>query len=323
MKRHLSYIYTATKRPLLGRVVGRLLLFFLLLSFGEVKAQNIILRPDISYAGTPRQVEIGGMSVKGVTDYEETVLLNISGLTIGQKIEMPGQEITEAVKRYWKHGLFSRVSITADSLVDSKVYLSINLALCPRISSINYVGVKKSEREDLEAKLGMAKSMSLTKNLVDRAKILAKKYFDDKGYKNAEIEITQHDDVTGKNQVVLDVIIDKKDKMKVRNIVLDGNEMVKSGTIKGGMFTKGALGKIHEAGKLGNFFKAKKYTPERYAEAKKTLIEKYNELGYRDAAVVEDSVWNEDDKHVNIYLKIRRQVLYPQHHLGGQHCRPH
>ena len=139
MKRHLSYIYTATKRPLLGRVVGRLLLFFLLLSFGEVKAQNIILRPDISYAGTPRQVEIGGLSVKGVTDYEETVLLNISGLTIGQKIEMPGQEITEAVKRYWKHGLFSRVSITADSLVDSKVYLSINLALCPRISSINYV----------------------------------------------------------------------------------------------------------------------------------------------------------------------------------------
>ena len=203
MKRHLSYIYTVTKRPLLGRVVGRLLLFFLLLSFGEMKAQNIILRPDISYAGTPRQVEIGGLSVKGVTDYEETVLLNISGLTIGQKIEMPGQEITEAVKRYWKHGLFSRVSITADSLVDSKVYLSINLALCPRISSINYVGVKKSEREDLEAKLGMAKSMSLTKNLVDRAKILAKKYFDDKGYKNAEIEITQHDDVTGKNQLVL------------------------------------------------------------------------------------------------------------------------
>ena len=175
MKRHLSYIYTATKRPLLGRVVGRLLLFFLLLSFSEMKAQNIIMRPDISYAGTPREVEIGGLSVKGVTDYEETVLLNISGLTVGQKIEMPGQEITEAVKRYWKHGLFSRVSITADSLVDSKVYLSINLALCPRISSINYVGVKKSEREDLEAKLGMAKSMSLTKNLVDRAKILAKK----------------------------------------------------------------------------------------------------------------------------------------------------
>ena len=173
------------------------------LSFSPAGAQNIIMRPDISYAGTPRQVEIGGMTVKGVTDYEDYVLINLSGLSIGQRIDLPGQEITEAVKRYWKHGLFSKVSITADSIINSKVYLSINLALCPRISDITYSGVKKSEREDLDAKLGMGKGMSLTKNLVDRAKILAKKYFDDKGYKNAEVEITQHDDVTGKNQVVL------------------------------------------------------------------------------------------------------------------------
>ncbi|MGX8697130.1 MAG: POTRA domain-containing protein, partial [Prevotella sp.] len=284
--------------------------FICQLSSYRAAAQNIIVNPEISYAGTPRQVEIGGINVKGVTDYEDYVLINLSGLSVGQQIELPGQEITEAVKRYWKHGLFSKVAITADSIVDGKVYLCINLALCPRISYINYSGVKKSEREDLEAKLGMAKGMSLTKNLVDRAKLLAKKYFDDKGYKNAEIEISQHDDVTGKNQVVLDVIIDKKDKMKVRYIVLDGNEQVKDAAIKGGMFTKGALGKIHEAGKFSNFFKAKKFTPERYSEAKKTLIEKYNELGFRDATIVEDSVWNEDDKHVNVYLKIEEGDKY-------------
>ena len=259
---------------------------------------------DISYAGTPRQVVIGGITVKGVTDYDEMVLINLSGLAVGQQIDLPGSEITDAVKRYWRHGLFSRVSITADSIVDDKVYLCLNLALSPRISDINYHGVKKGERMDLEAKLGMAKGMSMTKNLIDRATILAKKYFDDKGYKNAEIEISQHDDVTGNNQVVLDVYIDKKDKMKVRNIVLDGNNEVKDAVIKGNMFSKGALGKIHEAGKLKNFFKAKKFTPERFAEAKKELIEKYNELGFRDAAIIEDSVWNEDDKHVNIYLKI-------------------
>ena len=280
------------------------------LSFSPAGAQNIIMRPDISYAGTPRQVEIGGMTVKGVTDYEDYVLINLSGLSIGQRIDLPGQEITEAVKRYWKHGLFSKVSITADSIINSKVYLSINLALCPRISDITYSGVKKSEREDLDAKLGMGKGMSLTKNLVDRAKILAKKYFDDKGYKNAEVEITQHDDVTGKNQVVLEVNIDKKDKMKVRNIVLEGNDQVGDAKIKGGLFTKGALGKIHEAGKFRNFFKAKKFTPERYAEAKKSLIEKYNELGFRDATVIEDSVWNEDEKHVNVFLKIEEGNKY-------------
>ncbi len=259
---------------------------------------------DISYAGTPRQCEIGGITVKGVSDYEDYVLINLSGLSVGQQIDVPGSEITEAVKRYWKHGLFSRVSISADSIVGSKVYLCINLALAPRITAVNYTGVKKSEREDLESKLGMAKGMSLTRNLMDRAKILAKKYFDDKGYKNAEIEISQRDDVTGKNQVILDVNIDKKDKMKVRSIVFDGNQQLTDSRIKGRLFTKGAFGKIHEAGKFSNFLKAKKFTPERYDEAKKALIEKYNELGFRDATIIEDSVWNVDDKHVSVYVKI-------------------
>ncbi len=273
-------------------------------------AQNTIVSPDINYAGTARQCEIGGINVVGVEGYEDYVLVNLSGLNVGQRIDVPGSEITEAVKRYWKHGLFSDVSITADSIVDSKVFLTIHLALRPRITSINYYGVKKSEREDLENKLGMAKGMSLTKNITDRAKFLAKKYFDDKGYKNAEIDIRQHDDVTGKNQVVLDVYIDKKDKMKVRRIIIDGNERLKDAKIKGGLFSKGAFGKIHEAGKFANMFKAKKFTPERYAEAKQALLDKYNELGFRDAAILEDSVWNVDDKHVNVYLKVEEGEKY-------------
>ena len=259
---------------------------------------------DISYAGTPRQCEIGGIAVKGVSDYEDYVLINLSGLSVGQHIDVPGSEITEAVKRYWKHGLFSDVSIIADSIVESKVFLSIHLQLRPRISAINYFGVKKREREDLEAKIGMAKGSSLTKNLLDRAKILAKRYFDDKGYKNAEIDIQQHDDVTGKNQVALDVYIDKKDKMKVKRIIFDGNSQLADKKIKGGLFAKGAFGKIHEAGKVSSLFKAKKFTPERYEEAKQKLIEKYNELGFRDAAILEDSVWNVDEGRVNVYLKV-------------------
>ncbi|MBR1448754.1 MAG: outer membrane protein assembly factor BamA [Prevotella sp.] len=285
---------------------------FYLLTFlpFNIAAQNIIVNPDISYAGTPRQCEIGGINVEGVEGYEDFVLINLSGLSVGQRIEVPGSEITEAVKRYWKHGLFSDVSITADSIVDSKVYLCIHLALRPRITAINYYGVKKSEREDLENKLGMAKGMSLTKNVIDRATILAKKYFDDKGYKNADINIRQQDDVTGKNQVVLDVYIDKKDKMKVREIIIDGNERVSDTKIKGSLFTKGAFGKIHEAGKFVNLFKAKKFTPERYEEAKQALLEKYNELGFRDATIEEDSVWNVDEKHVSVYLKVDEGEKY-------------
>ena len=273
-------------------------------------SQDVIVNPDISYAGTPRQLEIGGLAVKGVEGYEDYVLTGLSGLSVGQVVSVPGTEITEAIKRYWKHGLFSKVAITADSIVGQKVYLCIHLATRPRVSTINYYGLKKSEREDMETKLGIMRGAQITPNMIDRAKILAKKYFDDKGYKNAEIDIVQRDDVTSKNEVILDVNIDKKAKMKVRQIIFDGNEQLKDSKIKGNLISKGAFGKINEAGKLRNFFKAKKFTPERYDEAKKALIEKYNELGYRDAAILEDSVWTVDDKHVNVYVKLDEGQKY-------------
>jgi len=276
----------------------------------QMKAQDKIVNPDISYAGTPRECEIGGIRVEGVEGYEDYVLTGLSGLSVGQKIEVPGTAITDAVKRYWRHGLFSNVSISADSLVGSKIYLCIHLGLRPRVSTINYIGLKKSEREDMEAKLGIMKGSQITPNMIDRAKILAKKYFDEKGYKNAEINITQRDDVTGKNQVILDVDIDKKDKMKVRSIIFDGTVGLDPKKIKGSLFSKGAFGKIHEAGKFSNFLKAKKYTDERYKEAKQALIDKYNELGYRDMEILEDSVSNVDEKHVNIYVHVDEGQKY-------------
>ena len=279
---------------------------FYLLTFLPLTAtaQDKIVNPDISYAGTPRTCEIAGIAVEGVEGYEDYVLTGLSGLAVGQQIEVPGSQITEAVKRYWRNGLFSKVSITADSIVGSKIYLCIHLGMRPRISGINYHGLKKAEREDMETKLGMMRGGQLTPNMIDRAKILAKKYFDDKGYKNAEIEIIQRDDPEKQNQVILDVNIDKKAKMKVHKLVFDGNEKLKDSKIKGSLFSKGAFGKIHEAGKFTNIFKSKKFTDERYREAKQALLDKYNELGFRDATILEDSVSNYDDKHVDVYVKI-------------------
>ena len=296
----------------INKVLGAVksILLFYLLTFLPLyaSAQDKIVNPDISYAGTPRTCIIGGIAVEGVEGYEDYVLTGLSGLTVGEEVELPGSQITEAVKRYWRNGLFSKVQITADSIVGNKVYLCIHLGMRPRIKDIHYNGIKKAEREDMEAKLGMVKGMSLTRNIMDRAKILAKKYFDDKGYKNAEIEIVQHEDAAG--NVTLDVNIDKKDKMKVHELIFQGNEKLTDSKIKGSMISKGAFGKIHEAGKFNNMFKAKKFTDERYKEAKQALIEKYNELGFRDATIVEDSVYAFDDKHVNVLVKIDEGEKY-------------
>ena len=287
-----------------------LLSLALLACSAMTNAQDKIVFPDITYAGSPRDVVIGGINVSGMSGYEDYMLTGISGLTVGQHIELPGTAITEAVKRYWKHGLFSEVQIAADSLVGDKVYLHISLKARPRVSQINYIGLKKSERQDMEQKLGILKGGQITPNMIDRAKILGKKYFEDKGFKNADIEIQQRDDGASKNEVILDVIIDKKEKMRVRNIVIEGNEKLSNLRIKGGLFRKGAFAKTHEAGKLATFLKSKKFTPERWKADKQKLIEKYNELGYRDATILGDSVWNVDPKHVNVWIKVEEGQKY-------------
>ena len=275
-----------------------------------MSAQQKIVNPDIVYSGTPKTYKLAGLTVTGIEGYEDYVLTGISGLTVGQELEVPGTAITDAVKRYWKHGLFSDVSISADSIVGDNIYLKIHLAPRPRISTINYNGLKKSEREDMEKKLGLLKGGQITPNMIDRAKILAKKYFEDKGYKNAEVFIRQRDDVAAKNQVILDIDVDKKEKLKVRSIIIDGDNQLGEKKIKGTLFSKGAFAKTHEAGKLANILKSKKFTPERWAEDKKNLITKYNEYGYRDAMIVKDSVWNVDPKHVDIYVKVDEGKKY-------------
>lgn len=273
-------------------------------------AQEKIVNPNITYAGNPVTYRLAGLRVTGVIGYEDYVLTGISGLAVGQKIEVPGTAISDAVKRYWKHGLFSDVSISADSIVGEDIYLNIHLKTRPRVSTINYNGISKKEKEDMESKLGLLKGGQITPNMIDRAKVLAKKYFDDKGYKNAEINIVQRDDNNSKNQVTLDVNIDKKKKMKVHKIYIDGNKELSDKKLKGGLFKKGAFSKIHESGTLASFLKSKKYTPERWEEDKKNLIAKYNEYGYRDATIVKDSVWNVDDSHVDIYVKVDEGKKY-------------
>ena len=255
-------------------------------------------KPVILYSGTPKKYEIADIKVEGVKNYEDYVLIGLSGLSVGQSISVPGDEITSAIKRYWRHGLFSNVKITAEKIEDGKVWLKISLTQRPRISEIRYHGVKKSERQDLETRLGLVKGSQITPNLVDRAKTLIKRYFDDKGFKNAEIIISQKDDISNENQVIVDVNIDKKEKIKVHEITIVGNKAIKTSKLKR------VMKKTNEKGKLLNLFRTKKFINEKYEEDKQLIIDKYNELGYRDAVIVTDSVTPYDDKTVNVYMEI-------------------
>ncbi|KAA6349421.1 Outer membrane protein assembly factor BamA [termite gut metagenome] len=269
-----------------------------------VNSNNDEPKPVISYSGTPKKYEIGGIEVVGVKNYENYVLIGLSGLSTGQIITIPGDDITQAIKRYWRHGLFSNVSITAERFEDKKVYLKISLTQRPRISELHYQGIKKSEREELEKKLGLVVGSQITPNLIDRAKAIIKRYFDDKGFKNAEVIIVQKDDLSKENQMIVDITIDKKEKVKVHRISIKGNNAIKVSKLKR------IMKKTNEKGKLVNLFRTKKFVNENYEADKQLIIDKYNELGYRDARIVADSVSSYNDKTVNVYIKIEEGDKY-------------
>lgn len=294
----------------------RRLYLIILLCLGcvlEIQSQEFKqkeVNPTIDYSRTPKQYFIGGLTVEGIKNYDEYLLQGLGGLSVGDPVTLPGDEITKAVKRYWRNGLFSNVSISVDSLVGDSCYLHIILTQRPRISQINYNGVKKGERDDLKEKLGLVQDNQLTPNMIDRAKILGKRYYDDKGFKNAEINIVSREDAAAPDKVIVDVNIDKKDKVKINSIQIEGNKALATKKIKGSLFNNGVLKKIHERGTMASWFRSKKFVESKYKEAKENLVNKYAELGYRDAVIEADSVTSNPDGTVDVHLQVSEGQKY-------------
>jgi len=284
------------------------------------EANDTIYNPAVSHTSqVARKYTIKGIEVTGADNYEDYVLIGYSGLSVGQTISVPGNEVTQAIKRFWRQGLFSDVRITLEKVVGNDCWIKIALTQRPRIANIEYDGVKKSEREDLDLQIGVAKGSQVTPNIIDRAKKVIKRYYDDKGYKNADVEIYQTDSEVGENMVDLTVFVDKHEKVKVHELKIEGLAQwdsigVKMFPLKKNWMTyrgaNRAMKKTNERHKWYNIFRAKKFTDELYKADKKALLEKYHELGFRDARIVSDKVTKYDDKHVDIAMVIDEGPRY-------------
>ncbi|MBQ5889158.1 MAG: outer membrane protein assembly factor BamA [Bacteroidaceae bacterium] len=267
-----------------------------------VSAQETIVKPTILYSGAAHKYTIGGINLSGAENLEPSVVIGVSGLSIGDVISVPGDEVTNAIKRFWKHGLFEDVCITADSIKGNYIYLGISVRQRPRVSQLNIRGIKKSEREELETKLGIIPGGHITPDIISRAEKVIKNYYDDKGYKNADVRFVQRPDVTEDNRVIVDVNISKNDKIKINRIHIEGTKALPVNKVKY------AMKKTRERVRLDNIiytlFRSKKFTDENYAEDKDKILDRYYEYGYRDARIVKDSVVANEDNSVDIYLGI-------------------
>ena len=284
------------------------LLWLLLSGVAAVSAQETVVKPTILYTNTSHKYIIGGINLYGAENLEPAIIIGLSGLSVGDVISVPGDEVTTAIKRFWKHGLFEDVSITADSIVGDKIYLGIALKQRPRVSQLNFHGIKKSEREDLELKIGIIKGNQITPDITDRAKRIIKNYFAEKGYKNAEVAVVQRPDVTSDGKVIVDVSVDKKEKIKINRIYIDGVNELPAKKVKYAM--KKTREKTRFDNLLYTLFRSKKFTKENFDEDKDKIISYYNEHGYRDARIVKDSVAQFDDTSVDIYISVEEGKKY-------------
>ena len=265
---------------------------------------DTIYTPNVHFTGLPRTYEIADIKVTGAPNYDDVVILGYSGLKPGQRIEIPGQDITTAVKRLMRQGLFAQARVKVLKTFGDRAWLELELRTNPRISEINYIGMKKSERDDIQERLQLMKGNQITRNVMDRAKVIIEKYYSSKGFGNAEVDINLKDDPANKNEVIVNISVNKHDKVKVHKIYIEGNEVLTDKAIKS------AMKKTNENGNLLNLFKQKKFVEADYENDLNNIIEKYNEKGYRDAKILSDSVANYDGKTVDIFLNVEEGKKY-------------
>ncbi len=286
-----------------------LFIFAFFMAFGQIVIGQTVNENDTSklpiivYSNANPKYEIAEITITGADNYEDFVLVGFSGLSVGDFVNIPGDAISNAVKRFMKQGLFSDVKIYATKLLDGKVWLNISLKERPRVSEINFKGLKKGEIEDLEIKLGIVKGNQITPNISDRAKKVIERYMEEKGFLNVEANVFQRNDPNKAGHVIVDVDVDKKLKTKVHQIVITGNNVLSFNKINKVM-------KKTNDKSWRNFFRTKKFVKEEYEKDKIALIEKYNEIGYRDAFIVADSVVKFDEKTVSVYLTIDEGKKY-------------
>lgn len=259
---------------------------------------DTIYNPEIIYSPMPRTYEVAGLRVSGTKTSDDYIIIGYSGLSIGDRITIPGPEITDAVKRFWRQGLYSKVQINVDKMAGDKVWLEIALQQQPRMSELRFEGAKKGEQKDLRERLGMVPGQQLTPNIINRVKQIVEDYYAKKGFKNAAVTVLQQPDLSQENQSILTVSVNRNTKVKVHKIYIEGNSVMSDRKIKR------TMKKTNENNDILKLFSQKKFVEQDFADDRQRIIDKYNELGYRDARITHDSVAKYSDNRVDIFLTV-------------------
>ncbi|HEY4787329.1 MAG TPA: outer membrane protein assembly factor BamA [Bacteroidales bacterium] len=258
--------------------------------------------PVIDYS-EPKEYIIAGVEASGVQYLDKKVLVSMSGLVVGRKIMVPGDEITKIVDKFWSQGLFSDVKVVASQIKGDSIWLDIRLKERPRLTEFTIKGVKKGDVDDLKEKIGLKPGAQVNDNVINNLKNIIYKFYKEKGFWNVKINVTQIPDTVSKNRVYLTADIRKGRKVKISSITFDGNQKFADGRLRR------VLKKTKQKGGL-NFFKSKKYVESNYKEDKTKLADFYAKNGYRDYMFLSDSIWMVSDSRIALRIKIHEGDQY-------------
>ncbi len=297
-------------------------------------------------AKSPKEYNLAGIKFTGTKYLDESLLLSISGLNVGDKVVYPGGDnFSHAIQNLWKQKLFSNVQIYFTKLDGRDLYIEIHVAERPRLSSFAFKGVKKGQEEDLTSKTGLVKGRVVTENTKRTAVEYIQKYFTEKGYKGATVRIDERPDPSLSNSIILVFYITKGNKVRINQVNFFGNENVTSGRLKKQMKGTREMSKltlypkdssVYGTVKSPDFkaylkdwgflsitktkeyldpwfrfklFTSAKFSDKKYEEDKEKILEYYNSLGYRDATIVSDTPYFVGN-NLNIDLKIEEGHKY-------------
>lgn len=250
------------------------------------------------------QYTLKGLEVSGGTPYSTNQILRFTGLQLGEEIEIPGAKINNAIKKLWRTNLFSDVEFFATKVVGNEIYLRVNLVALPKINEVEIVGVKKSLRETLIKDNKLKLNEKITQNLINQTKINIKNHFTGKGFPDAKVDFTTVP-VEGKNLTEdVKIVIDKGPRVKVKDIVIEGNKELKSGMLRRKGF------KNTTRTDLINILKSSKLVPKEYEEDKENLIEVYKGYGFRDAKIVSDTIERVSENRYVVKVKVDEGERY-------------
>lgn len=320
-----------------------LILFFILQAGGWAIAQEIITteQQEIDYAN-PKEYEIGGITVSGTELLDQNALIQLSGLKVGEKITIPGDATAEAIRKLWKQKLFSEIEISAIKIQGNIIFLDLKIKEQPRMSRFSFEGVKKSEADNLREKINLYKEKIVTQNLLKTTETTVKEYFVDKGFLNAEVNVTQKTDTAFRDHVALLIDVKKNKKVRITEIVINGNEEFSEAKIKRAMKETKEKGIFHPFDNFEMFaytslkdilllridslishsylhfknrlrlriFKQSKFMDENYEKDKEEIIAKYNDKGFRDAKIIQDTVYKSGESAIGISITINEGKKY-------------